>query len=184
MRPLLLPLLIGCSNATAPAEDTWSPETGPTTIDTEPDDTTQTERVVFNEVLADNEEGETNEFGSHGDWLELYNNGSTAVDITGWGLMDGGASEAWIIDTPLVLAPGQFLLIWCDEVDDKDATALHATFKLSRNGEMLTLLDETSERVDSVEYPGLDVDQAWGRRPDGAGGWDYMVEPTPGANNL
>jgi hypothetical protein len=70
-----------------------------------------------------------------------------------------------------------------DGEDDTPAGVLHAAFKLSRNGERITLLDADGARADSVRYPELSVDQAWGRSPDGTGSWGYREEPTPGANN-
>lgn len=178
---MILPLLLGCSNATAPADDTWRPDTGPSTVDT--DTAAEEASVVLNEVLADNKAGAISELGEHEDWLELLNVGSEPVDITGWSLSDD-AEEPWVIDTPHTLAPGQFLLIWCDEEDDDALADLHADFKLSRGGETILLQDDLGEPVDSVTYPELTPDQSWGRAPDGAMGWDYTAEPTPGANNL
>ncbi|MFT5681984.1 MAG: hypothetical protein ACI8RZ_002902 [Myxococcota bacterium] len=187
----MLPLLLACSNATAPADDTWRPDTGPLDTDTNDSGTDDSGTntggtmylVMLNEVLADNQKGATNELGDHEDWIELFNAGSDAVDLTGWSLSDDDG-EPWSIDTPLTLDAGQLLLIWCDDEDDEDLTELHADFKLSRDGESLLLRDHTGEPVDAVDFPKLAEDQSWGRLPDGGPEWTYLDEPTPGANNL
>ena len=41
--------------------------------------------VRINEFMADNQNGIRDEDGSHQDWVELYNGGSTPVDLAGWG---------------------------------------------------------------------------------------------------
>ena len=181
MRASLL-LLAGCSNAVAPLDDTWSP---PVDTHAPPDSADSGEapaQVVINEVLADSKTGLANELGEPADWVELYNASDEAIELTDWSLSDA-ADKPWVFPATLVLKPGSFLLIWCDEVEDKGATALHADFRLSRDGERLTLRDAAGTERDAVEYPELDTDQSWGRIPDGEGSWDYTVEPTPGANN-
>jgi len=182
----MLPLLLGCSNAVAPADDTWRLDTAPHSGDT--DSAVRAEGVVLNELLADNQSGITSELGEHEDWIELHNSGSEAIDLTGWSLSDD-AEAPWSITPSQSLAPGAFLLIWCDDPDRDDPkrddlTDPHASFKLSRDGERVVLQDDQGETIDAVTYPMLVPDQSWGRSLDGDQEWDYTVEPTPGANNL
>ena len=183
-------LLAGCSNAVAPADDTWWPPVDTDSCEHNDSgdrvDSADTGAghapIVLNEVLADNKDGLANELGDPADWVELYNAGDDAIDLTGWSLSDA-SEKPWVFTASPTLKPGQFLLIWCDEVDDKNATALHADFRLSRSGEPLTLRDASGAEIDAVTYPMLDTDQSWGRIPDGAESWSYTAEPTPGANN-
>ena len=49
---------------------------------------TRTGGVVLNEVCAENDGSLMDEDGASPDWIELYNNGSDAVDLGGWGLSD------------------------------------------------------------------------------------------------
>lgn len=182
MRALLL-LLLSCSNAVAPLDDTWSPPLDTDAADTDTADTGAPPRqIVLNEVLADSKDGLSNELGQPADWVELYNAGEETITLTDWSLSDS-AEQPWVFTAASSLKPGQFLLIWCDEVDDKSATELHADFRLSRSGEQLTLRDADGVQIDAVAYPKLDTDQSWGRSPDGLGRWAYTSEPTPGANN-
>ena len=175
-------LMAGCSNAVAPLDDTWSPPVDTHAPLDSADSGEAPVQVVLNEVLADNKTGLTNELGEPADWVELYNASDGEVELTNWSLSDA-ADEPWVLSAPITLKPGGFLLIWCDEVDDKSATALHADFRLSQAGERLSLRDATGTERDAVAYPKLDTDRSWGRIPDGAEHWDYTAEPTPGANN-
>lgn len=45
-------------------------------------------RVVINELLASNASGLRDENGDSSDWIELFNDGDTAADLTGWGVSD------------------------------------------------------------------------------------------------
>ncbi len=45
-------------------------------------------QVVINEVLASNRSNRLDEDGDSSDWLELYNAGSSVVDLTGYSLTD------------------------------------------------------------------------------------------------
>ena len=178
-------LVAACSNAVKPTE---APDVILLSTDTGDIDSTddtgvkKSGRIVINEVLADNADGAVNEFGEHEDWLELYNAGEATVTLKDWTLTDTDSKTAWRIEPVQALAPGEHLLIWCDEEDGAGTIEHHAPFKLSRDGENLVLSDKSGV-VDTVIYPKLAADQAWARLPDGADTWDYTDEPTPGANN-
>jgi len=44
--------------------------------------------VIISEFLADNSGGLTDEDGDSPDWIELYNSGTTLVNLAGWYLTD------------------------------------------------------------------------------------------------
>ena len=80
-----------------------------------------------------------------------------------------------------MLEAGAFLLIWCD--DEPEQGDLHATFKLSRDGEQVTLLSASGEVLDDVDVPELEADTSYARVPDGADAWQVVEAPTPGGSN-
>ena len=46
------------------------------------------QNIVINEMLTTNTTSITDEDNSHQDWIELYNNGATSVNLSGYGLSD------------------------------------------------------------------------------------------------
>ena len=48
-------------------------------------------QVNLNEWVLENSTGIADADGDHSDWLELYNGGSTAIDLHGYGLSDAPA---------------------------------------------------------------------------------------------
>src|SRR6187455_1746415 len=48
--------------------------------------------VIISEFLANNNTGLADEDGERGDWIELYNNGTTSENLDGWRLTDSSSS--------------------------------------------------------------------------------------------
>jgi hypothetical protein len=141
--------------------------------------------LVINEFLALNNTGIHDEAGQHEDWLELYNAGTTPIDLSGLYLADSFESaDKWPIPSGYTLAPGGYLLIWCDE-DPQDGP-LHASFKLSGGGEEIVLFADDAHAnmpIDWITFGPQTPDVSYGRRPDGAAMWTTFTTPTPGGSN-
>jgi hypothetical protein len=136
--------------------------------------------LVINEFLASNENGIQDETGAAEDWVELYNPGSEAVSLLGLSLTDDLTDpEQWYFPD-MVLEPGSFLVVWCD--DDPEDGPLHATFKLSAGGEEIGLF-MGEELLDNVVFGAQTTDISYGRRVDAGLPWITFTNPTPGASN-
>lgn len=109
------------------------------------------------------------------DWLELYNAGSTAVDMSTVILRDRGGN-LWR-GMPGELAPGQHLLLYADGVDAPG----HAPFRLAGEGEELILTID-NRVLDRIATGQMDRDTSWARFPDG-GDFAVTIRPTPGWTN-
>lgn len=132
-----------------------------------------------------------NELFSNGsvqaDWIEVHNRGDACFDLEGYRLTDAtDLSSTWPFPADATVAPGAFLLIWCDEGVSIPGE-LHTDFKLSSGGEDIALIapDDGGEPavIDAVTLPALDEDSSWARLPDGTGEFQVSGQPTPGASN-
>ena len=139
-------------------------------------------QLVLNEFMASNDTTVADETGHFEDWVELYNAGATTVNLNGWHLTDDFSKlRKWTFpDTSL--APGTFLLVWCD--NDPEDGPLHATFKLDADGEQLALVDPGGNVVDSLTFGSQKKDVSLGRVPDGGPTWEFLTQPTPGYSNV
>ncbi|MDY6875009.1 MAG: CotH kinase family protein [Chloroflexota bacterium] len=141
--------------------------------------------LLINEFLADNESVNQDEAGEYDDWVELYNGSAVTVTLDGMYLTDDlSAPTKWQFPAGTTIPPGGHLLVWCDE--DAGQEALHANFKLNRDGEEIGLFaDETHGNVplDSVVFGPQQEDISYGRQPDGSDTWNFLDPPTPGASN-
>ena len=141
-------------------------------------------QVVVNEFLASNSLLlEDPDFENSSDWVELHNAGSSAVDLTGWFLTDNASDTTkWSFPDGTAIAPGGFLVIWCDG-ENAGTQALHTSFKLSSIGEEIAVYDEELNLVDVFVFAAQDTDVSQGRSTDGAAEWAWFATPTPGATN-
>ena len=139
--------------------------------------------VLINEFVSDP--------GVGVEWIELYNPGVEAVDLTDWTIEDGTGSFDEL-DGLSVAAGGYLLLL----------QGTHFTFVLGDSGDTIILTDNTPTEVDKVAYgdwadgstadnaPAPGSAESTGRCPNGSDtnvdNVDFAVftTPTPGAENL
>jgi hypothetical protein len=140
--------------------------------------------LLINEFLASNNAVNTDEYGDHDDWAELWNFGSESVDLGGLWLSDGGTP--WQIPTgapDITTVPaGGFVVLWFDE--EPNQGPLHVDDKLSAGGEAVVLYaaDGTTE-LDRRDYDAQTSNISEGRQFDGAQLWVTFTTPTPGESN-
>jgi len=113
-----------------------------------------------------------------GEWLELYNAGTTTVDLSGWTLKDAG-SNSHTISKSVTVAPGKYVVLGVN-----DSTSTNggvpvdyklSSFSLTNSGDQILLYDPSSKLVDKVEYT-----SSWGV-PDGA---SLSLKSTSADNNI
>ena len=141
--------------------------------------------VYISEFMAINGETITNAAGETGDWIELHNNGASAVDLAGWHLTDNeGRLDKWAFPATNIAA-GAYLLVWASNSDTSIVSnELHAGFKLSGGGEYLALVAADGVTVlheYAPEYPPQEEDISYGMWATNQ--QRYFAVPTPGAAN-
>ncbi len=137
--------------------------------------------IVINEVLANNNSLQKDEYGQREDWIELYNNSDAVLDLGNYYLSDStGFNQMWMLPVGTSIAPHDYLIIWAD--DDRFQLKLHTNFKLNNDSGTIRLSDVNGFVIDSVYY-GLQVgDISYGRYPNGTGAFRVM-NPTFATEN-
>ncbi len=128
--------------------------------------------VWLNEAQPNNVSGAQDRFGDRDPWVELHNSGTTAADLTGYYLSDTYTNlTKWPFPDATSLASGGFRLVWCDnEPGETGSGELHSSFRLSSTGGSVVLTKvsgSVTTIVDYLNYPAINVDQAYGAFPDG-----------------
>ncbi len=124
--------------------------------------------IVINEINYNS----NNDGFDPGDWVELYNPNSTAVDISGWTFYDN--TNDFIIPSGTSIAPNDFLIIVEDENMfgtsfphlNNDQFLGDFVFGLSNKGERVSLFNEDKCLSDYVVF---DDKLPWDTIPDGNG---------------
>jgi hypothetical protein len=133
--------------------------------------------VRINEVVSRNEGVWVDEVGETDDYIELYNGGTTSVDLSRYQLADSSKTVAL---PAVVLAPNQILLLWADNQIEQGSH--HLGIKIAGEGETLSLLQEKTV-VDRVVVPTLAPHHAYARIPDGTGPFSDCGWATPAREN-
>ncbi|MFK7922557.1 MAG: CotH kinase family protein [Bacteroidia bacterium] len=137
--------------------------------------------LVINEFLASNDITVADQDGEYDDWIELYNNGTSTIDLSSYYLSDDASDlMKWEFPAGSEIEANSYLIIWADNDEDQDG--LHAGFKLSASAESILLIDDTGTILDEVSYVDQSADISYGRIPNGIGNFSLMP-PTFGAEN-
>ncbi len=124
---------------------------------------------------------------SESDWVELYNAGGAAVNLTGWSLTDDeGKPRKWYFPAGSSIAAGGYLIVMATGFDVgpiNGATYLHTNFKLGSGGEYLGLVDASGAAVSEIApaLPAQSYFHSYVR--NGAGQYVFSDTATPGAAN-
>ena len=105
--------------------------------------------IVINEIMY----APTNTWGGYtNEWIELYNNDTNAINITGW-TIDGET-----ISTDTVMQPGDYVIIarndtkFAEYYPDASCTVIKVIISLLNSGETICLNDSSSSVIDCVDY--------------------------------
>jgi hypothetical protein len=147
--------------------------------------TANSQTVVINEVLASNSSVNTDDDGSYEDWVELYNASNTPVNLNGYGLTDNSNNLFKWVFPNVTINPGSYLLVYCSDKNRiNPANPLHANFKISADGETISLTQPDGTVVDFAPATPMLANISYGRLPNGTGNFVFFETPTPNAENI
>src|SRR3989344_7505144 len=119
--------------------------------------------VVINEFLVDPDSSQ---------WVELYNKGTTPIDIGSWFIDDNGGSQKFTIPGGTLINPSEYKFFESFFLNLNRTTA-----------DTVQLLNDVSLE-DSYSYTtGPGSNKSYGRDIDGVGGWAIFNNPTKGSTN-
>jgi len=138
-----------------------------------PDSTNQ--RIVINEINYHS----STEFNP-GEWVELLNNSTNRVDISGWTFKDSNNDQGFPVSEGTTLDPGGFWIL-CGDTNlfrgcfpDVRNVSGNFGFNLNNSGEFIRLFDQFGELIDSVYYGD---ESPWPEAPDGNGPTLALINP-------
>ena len=124
-----------------------------------------------------------------GDWVEIYNPGTSAVEMTGWVFKDGDNKHAYTFPTGYSLPADGYVVIAEDLIVFQAACPSvsnvvgSTAFGLSSAGEFVRLFDQFGQLVDSVDYKNS---SPWPVEAAGTGATlelkNYSLDNTIGSN--
>jgi gliding motility-associated-like protein len=123
--------------------------------------------------------------GNYDDWIELYNKGTTTINLSGYGLSDSKTNLAQFKFASGTVLPGDFVLVFANGKNQPNAGGFYyASFKLTQTKpETIVLTDDTGLIIDSITTNPTQVNHSRGRNATTGNNWALYTNPTPNANN-
>ena len=139
--------------------------------------------VVISEVMASNGFYEN---GAAYDWVELYNDGKSTENLSGWYLSDSGKNPLkWAFPDGTKLKAGECLIVNCTGEEGHapgKGSVFYTSFGISAGGETLILSDREGNEIQRVKMPAQYGCVSWGK-PSGDGEYGFFETPTKGKKN-
>ncbi|MEI6809789.1 MAG: CotH kinase family protein, partial [bacterium] len=144
-------------------------------------------QIVINEFLAVNNNGRVDKYGATSDWIELYNQTASPIDLGGWYLTDDATRLAkWRFPSTNISAYGYVVIVADGSTGSVYKGELHTTnFSLSGSGEYLGLVWTNGLTIVdqySPVFPSQSDDVSYGILADRITR-GYFTTPTPGTTN-
>ncbi len=169
---VLLVVLIANAGWAKPAESEESIEASKPYWDTQ---------IRINEVMTDNTIFAQSANERFYDWIELYNSGETAVDLSGHYISDNGEKLDKFLIEELVVGPGEYVLIYMSRLSGVDENGIiHTNFALSSFGESIYISDSMGNIISTLTVPEGGSNVSYGILDDKL---VWMSTPTPGSRN-
>ena len=140
----------------------------------------------INEIMASNGTTLADEAGEYDDWIEIYNSGTTDINLAGYFLSDT-TSEPLLWEIPSTNAAettvpaGGFLILWADK--DTEQGAHHLDFKLGSGGESVLLTTPSENTIDELIFSEQSIDVSYGSTEDGGDVYQFFFTSTPNTSN-
>lgn len=138
--------------------------------------------LCINEVCSQNKSCLADSYGKYSDWIEIYNSGSSDIDVSGYGLSDKtDIPPRFVFPANTVIRSGEHFVVFASK-QESTGNELHTGFSISKNGENLYLSNADGTIISQIEVPTLGEDSTYGRTPDGSDTFEIMT-PTPKSAN-
>lgn len=141
-------------------------------------------QIRINEIMQSNIDVLVDDLQDFPDsWIEFYNESDEPINMQGWYIStSSNFINGWQLKTSAIVAPKNFLVVYCDKVD----LGLHTDFRIdSGKGSSLYIFNEDGLLVDKLlnipKQPAPNI--SCGRLKDNVSDWNYFVKPTPNASN-
>jgi hypothetical protein len=146
--------------------------------------------VWLNELQPDNLAGPLDNAGDRDPWIELYNSGSSSINLSTYYLANNYNTNLvqWQFPAGSSIAPGEFKIVWADgEPGETSGTNLHTNFRLNGATGSVALVRMVNARpqiTDYLTYANVTPGFSYGDFPDGQPFTRLVLrDPTPRGTN-
>jgi hypothetical protein len=138
--------------------------------------------IVINEVCYSNKNILYDRDNDTPDWFELYNPGSSTINLADFKVIDDTSKSNWWKFPGYELKPGSYVVIFASDKDMRHNDEIHTSFKLGNMRESLFLINDQDEIIDEIDPQCVPTNCTLARFPDGSDNL-IVMKPSPGTTN-
>jgi hypothetical protein len=138
------------------------------------------EGLTISELMPVNIAGITDIDGDFSDWIELTNDSSKDIDLSGCWLSNDPSNEFFWQLPEVTIRSCESLIVFASGKSPDDKNEMHAGFKLSSHSETIVLVSPNGYIIDSVSYTASQPGRSLIRT---ANGMESTIYSTPGFAN-
>ena len=137
-------------------------------------------KLIINEVMASNTKTLADKENNYSDWIELYNGYDFDINLEGYHLADKEFdTKIWMFPS-ITIKKKSYLLIYASGKGTCNQNECHTNFKLSSNGEVVTLSYKDDSIISRIKFERTKPDTSYGYLRNR---YVYFYTPTPGEKN-
>ena len=108
-------------------------------------------KLIINEVMPNNKYTIKDTYGLYSDYIEIYNGYDYDINLEGYYLSDDNFNtKKWTFPN-VTIKSHDYLLVFATGKESTE-NELHANFKLSKKGEVITLSDKNAKSLSKIYY--------------------------------
>lgn len=136
--------------------------------------------LYINEIVASNNYTYKDSDGEYSDYIEIYNGNNYDIDLSGYRLTDSIYEVNKWKFTNITIKANSYLLVFASGKNKcLESDKCHTNFKLGKDGETISLIDDTGNIISRVSFETLENDYALSY----VNGKYIVTTPTPGEEN-
>ena len=142
----------------------------------------KSDKLYINEIMVNNTYTHKDNDNKYSDYIEIYNGYNHSINLQGYHLSDSEfETKKWTFPNITIKAK-EYLIVYASNKDkcDLENRICHTNFKLSSNGETVTLTDKTDNIINKFTYSKTTNDISYGFL---GGKYTLLNSPTPGTKN-
>ncbi|MBT5699277.1 MAG: hypothetical protein HOJ12_04710, partial [Flavobacteriales bacterium] len=145
-------------------------------------------QLLINEYSAANYDSYQDDYFEYEDWVEIYNNTPTPIDINGYFITDKVSNPTkWQVPSSFIIPANDVGIIFCSGRDEISVGGVaHTNFKITqtKGNEVLMISDASQVLLDSISVRSNLKSHSMGRETNGSSTWSVFDNATPATANL
>jgi hypothetical protein len=143
--------------------------------------------IIVNEYSVSNLSTVADNYGYFEDWIELFNDGNSTINISGYFLSDDPEEPMkWAFPAGTTVSANDHLVVWVSGRNTSSGNSHHTNYRLSQtkdDPEYIVLSNPLGEIIEQYQLEITQKGHSRGRTTDGSIEWGIFIQPTPNNSN-